>query len=320
MPVSSIAGVNDLLIIHSYGRHGSFSWVDDQAKGIKSAFGKTNYKFHEFELNTKSIPETQFGEKAKEAYEVVNRLNPRLVFLTDDNALMLMVPQIGKEIPIVFMGVNGNIRFDYPWLLEYPNVTGILERPLIKRTIYQMKDALSLDLKKVMVIMGTSPTGEAFFKNDLNEQEHFKIVRINVDVRRSDNIDRWYSWIKTSKKEGYDILIATNFYALVSSKGNKINVDEVSSWISKNSPLPTFSVHTGVVGKDKLVGGMIISGLHMGEAAGQVALDILEKSIKTNAIPYKTLERGQLIFSKQQLAKWKLSIGKKYLGNVSFVE
>ncbi|MCX4029390.1 hypothetical protein H0A36_03025 [Endozoicomonas sp. SM1973] len=314
-----VAGPKDLLIIHSYSRSGSFTWVDDQTNGIKSIFGKRGYQFHEFELSTKTIPESQFEEKASAAYKVVKQVNPGLIFLTDDNALKLMVPKIGKNIPIVFAGVNGNIRTDYPWLLKYANVTGILERPLMKRTIFQMKDALNLNLKKVLVIMGTSPTGKAFFKNDLNGEDKFRLVTIDVDVRRSGKIEEWYKWISESKEEGYNLLLVTNFYALTDSNGNKIDVEIVANWISNNSPLPAFSVHTGVVGKNKLIGGMVISGVHMGEAAGKLALDILINK-KSSAIFYKTLDRGQLIFSKHQLTKWNLTVDKRFIDEVVMVD
>ncbi|MDE1462147.1 ABC transporter substrate-binding protein [Spartinivicinus poritis] len=314
-----VAGPKDLLIIHSYSRSGSFTWIDDQTNGIKSMFGQSGYRFHEFELATKMIPESQFEEKANAAYKMVKQVNPGLVFLTDDNALKLMVPKIGKDIPIVFAGVNGNIRVDYPWLLKYANVTGILERPLMKRTIFQMKDALNLSLKKVLIIMGTSATGKAFFKNDLNGQDTFRLVTIDVDVRRSGKIEEWHKWITESKKEGYNLLLVTNFYALTDSNGNKVDVEKVANWISNNSPLPAFSVHTGVVGKNKLIGGMVINGVHMGEAAGMLALDIL-KNKKSGAIFYKTLDRGQLIFSKHQLAKWNLAVDKRFIDEVVMVD
>ncbi|MCX4029391.1 hypothetical protein H0A36_03030 [Endozoicomonas sp. SM1973] len=315
-----VAGPKDLLIIHSYSRAESNKWVSEQSQGIRSGFANSDYIFHELEMGTKKLPVDQFEAKATEILEQTKTIDPSLIFITDDNALKLMVPKLGKKIPIVFMGVNANIRLDYPWLLEYPNVTGILERPLIKRTIFLMKESLNLKPKKVLLLLGINQTGKAFLKIELNNQKKFKLVSFEVDVKTSGEVEQWKKWIKSSKSDGYDFILATTFLGLTTVEGVKENTEELVKWMSANSSVPVFTVHTDVIGHDKLVGGMVLYGVLFGEAAAKIAHEILDDKKKPKGIPYKTLTQGQLIFSKQQLKKWNLSVDKSFMDEIVLLD
>ncbi|WP_163833966.1 ABC transporter substrate-binding protein [Spartinivicinus ruber] len=320
IPIKLSAGVKDLLIIHSYSRSESNKWVSEQSQGIRSGFANSDYVFHELEMGTKKLPADQFKTKAAEVYEQVKVIDPALIFITDDNALKLMVPKIGKKIPVVFMGVNANIRLDYPWLLEYPNVTGILERPLIKRTLFLMKESLNLKPTKALLLLGTNQTGKAFLKIELNNQQSFKLVSFEVDVKASGEVKQWQEWIKSSKSDGYDLVLATTFLGLTAPDGSKENTNVFVKWMSANSPVPVFTVHTDVIGYNKLVGGMVLNGILFGEEAAKIAHEILGEQKPPKSIPYKTLTKGQLIFSKQQLVKWGFVIDKSFMGEVVLVD
>ncbi len=91
------------------------------------------------------------------------------------------------------MGVNRSIRQDYPWLLAYPNVFGILERPLIKRTIFEMINTTNHPCDKALVLLGDSPTAQGFFSYDLKGKKQFKIKDVSVDVHTTGAFDEWKS-------------------------------------------------------------------------------------------------------------------------------
>ncbi len=183
-----------------------------------------------------------------------------------------------------------------------------------------MKSVLNLKKKRVLVLLGTSSTGDAFFKNDLNEKRAFTFSNLNVEIYRSGKMNEWKSKILKSKKERYDYLLIAADIALTGDSNIKENVKSVVKWISKNSPLPTFTVHEGQIGKDMILGGMVLSGVFMGEDAGEIAKNILNKSIKNLSNIFKNQTKGDLIFSKSQLEKWGLAITPQFTGKVKIVD
>ncbi|MCP3923302.1 MAG: hypothetical protein GY714_12025 [Desulfobacterales bacterium] len=302
------AGEQKVLIIHSYSRKARFEWVNDMSNGVKKILKEPYYRFYEFEMHTKLIPQSDFEKKADEALAYCKTVNPDIVIISDDNGLNLMVPRIGKKTPIVFMGINANIRLSYPWLLEYRNVTGILERPLIKLTIIKMAKLVTLDVRKALILLGDSPTARAFFQNDLLGKTEFKILNIQANVKMTGNFTEWKKHIRESKQKKYDILLVAGNLAMRGKGGRYIKPEKIAEWISKNSPIPAFTVHENQIGKNQLIGGMVISGKVMGEDAAKLVKIIIEKNRKPGTILYKTQKKGRLIFCKSQLARWNLKV------------
>ncbi len=295
-----------VLIIHSYSRKARLEWVNEMTKGVRTILKAPQYSFFEFEMYTKSIPQHEFEKKADEALAYYHTVKPNIVIISDDNGLNLMVPRIGKKIPIVFMGINANIRRSYPWLLEYKNVTGILERPMIKLTIIKMLKSVNLDVKKVLILLGDSPTAQAFFQNDLFGNTEFNLKNIHSEVRMTGKIEDWKKEVLNSKRNGFDILLVAGNLAMRDKTGNHIKPEKIAEWVSENSPVPVFTVHENQIGKNQLIGGMVVSGEVMGEDAARLVKEILEKKKSPGSIYYKTQKMGRLIFSKSQLARWNL--------------
>ncbi len=97
-----------ILIIHSY--HPSLSWTMQYTHGIRDFLGATVQLDH-FYLDTKRIPASQFKARVEAALAYYRQIQPDLVMLGDDNALFLLWEPIAtKGTPVVFFGINSNLR------------------------------------------------------------------------------------------------------------------------------------------------------------------------------------------------------------------
>ena len=90
------AGNNDIAIVHSYATN--VQWIPDQTQGFKNILG-SKYNYHEFYMDTKRIPQAEFEAKAKAALDFIKKINPILVYTTDDNALKLVARYVDQKIP-----------------------------------------------------------------------------------------------------------------------------------------------------------------------------------------------------------------------------
>lgn len=314
---SRFAQNREVLIVHSY--HKDFDWTPNQEKGFKSVLGD-GYDYKVFYMDTKKIPESEFEMKAREALEYYRRINPILVYTTDDNALRLVGRYVDKNTPVVYSGINANPREDYPWILNCQNITGVLERQLILHALSESIKAFHIDGKRALVMIGTSLTAKAIFNNDLYGKRIFRTDDLEADVFMSGEINEWKKKILGCKNEGYNILLAAQYRAMRDDEGKHIDAKTIGRWISNNSPIPALTIHPEDVESDMLLGGMFLSGEFQGEDAGKIAKEILEENRSPRSIKPRIQNRGMLRFSRSQLDKWNLHIDPEFKEKVQLVD
>lgn len=307
----------NIVIIHSYS--GSNHWVANQEKGFRSIVGN-HYQYYRFYMRTKQLPKQLFAEKALEALAYVQKIDPIMVYTTDDNAFRLVGRFVNPAVPVVFSGVNAHLREEYPWIINTQNITGVLERPLIKRSITELVTALELSPKKILILLGVSPTAKAFLLNDLEGRKFFKIGAAETRVHVSGRFADWKQKIIKSKQDGYDLIMITGNQALVDNRGKHVDRFVVARWISQYSPIPIFTVHEGQIGHNMLIGGMILSGTYMGEDAGNIAKEILENQKRPARMFPVIQSKGIIIFSKSQLKRWNLKLSEDYTKTVKLLD
>lgn len=295
-----------ILIIGSY--HRDFQFQRDYVNGIKNTLGK-KYDYYEFELNTKRIPEKEFIPMSDKAFEYYKEIKPDLVVLGDDNALKLLKDRfIQEEVPVVFLGINANIR-DY-FRVRPNNFTGVLERPFYYRNIAFVKEVIP-NLKDVLIIFDDSETSKTIFKESFQSKHDTRLFNLNISIRLIDSLDTWKEVVeKESSKYGAVIL---GLYATVKDNNGKV-IDEnyLIEWTSKNVKKPLFGTWSFSVGKGKTVGGLVLSGRDQGIEAGKIIQRILEKGERPISIFPVTAEKGEYIISKYETNRWKVVIPSKY--------
>lgn len=120
-----------ILWVDSY--HAGYEWSDGLEAGLRSALEGSGVQLEVFRMDTKRHPE-RCEEAGKQAWQLIQTLQPDVVIATDDNAQRcLVVPYLkGTNLPVVFAGVNWSAEeYGYP----ASNVTGMVEVELADRVV-----------------------------------------------------------------------------------------------------------------------------------------------------------------------------------------
>ncbi|BAJ02107.1 ABC transporter substrate-binding protein [Shewanella violacea] len=268
----------------------------------------------EYEMDTKRHPMSEFDNVSKQALTFIEKHKPKLVVLADDNALKLLGPTlVDLKLPLVFLGINANPRH---YIQLNKNVSGTLERPLLKRSILMLHD-LFPGVKNIKVLMDTSPTSYAILETSFYNQFHQNIAGMNVDISLEETFTDWKLSTKALEENGYDALIVANYAALTDKHKQHVSLDEISEWTSQNSPVPMFSFWGYSIGKGKAIGGLIISGVQQGVEAAKIVNGYFVTG-KLSSIT--TPERGSLMFSEHELLRWNIKLKSKRLSNSLIIE
>ena len=296
-----------VMLIHSY--HKELKWVQDITTGVKQELGD-NYQLSVHYMDTKRLPKGLFKYSAVRAFKAYKELNPSLVIICDDNGFRLLGERISDTTPVVFCGINSDIRLDYPWAINTRQVTGVVERPMIKRSIVEFAKVAQIEPRKALILLGNSVTAKAFYQHDLGSQSHFKLAKyMQVDVVQMPDIESWKDKIRASKKQGYDLILIAGYGAMHERNGRYVGLDELSQWVAANSPVMTMTVHEQAIGMDKVMAGMVVSGILMGQDAASLAKEMLTRSEDdSHPIPIHFQSQGKVLVSQKEMDDWGIKI------------
>lgn len=295
-----MADKKNVLVIESY--HKEFAWDTSYREGITEALGK-DYAIKFYEMDTKRIPADEFEHRADQAWSLYQTSQPDLVILGDDNALKYLGKRFQQtNTPVVFLGINNNPR---RYITIGKNITGILERPLLKKSIATIKDILP-KCKKILVLFDNSNTSQVILDEEFRGENSLTLAGIPTDLKLIDTYGHWQTEIELSQGQ-YDAIVVGLYFTLKDKKNQSVPGDEVMKWTSKNSSAPVFAFWDFAVGADKAVGGLVLYGKPQGIAAGQIAKEVLEgKNIRQ--INPQVGEKGRFFFSKKALERHHLTL------------
>ncbi|BAJ04106.1 ABC transporter substrate-binding protein [Shewanella violacea] len=296
-----------ILIIESY--HKEFAWDESYNRGIKSVVDN-DHTFSHFYMNTKILPSEQFADMASLAWQAYLKLKPDLVVLCDDNAIKLLAYKFGQtKVPVVFLGLNANPR-DYG-LTKLLNFTGVLERPIFKRSIILADQILpKKSNKKILVVFDNSQTSKASIEPISRNFKSINIGKVKVDFQLIDDFVKWQQVINNAKESGYDALFIGLYHTLVDAEKQHVSPNEVILWTQKHAPLPHFGFWNFSIGARGNVGGYVLDGYLHGQLAGKLISKIL-KGENPNDLAYEFDRQGRYLFSLEGLKRWRLELPKK---------
>ncbi len=300
-----------ILIIESY--HKEFDWDISYNRGLRKMLDES-YNIENFYMDTKRLPESKFQEMADKAWRRYKKLKPDLVVLGDDNALKYMIKRLSTEdVPVVFLGINNNPRY---YMNPVPkNFTGVLERPLLKRSIAFIKE-IKPDIENVMILFDSGLTSQLIFETVFQNKKKLKIEEVEVEFELVKDYEIWKKLIHNSDKHDAVIL---GLYQILSDKGSHVDEKEVLKWSSENTKVPIFAFWDFAVGKEKTIGGYVMSGEEQGKVAGKLIKRILENGEKPEFIYFETAERGRFIFSEYQLKRFGIKLPMRISQEAEFV-
>ena len=255
-----------VLLIFSY--HPEYSWVVDEARGAEDILKDRGVETEKFYLDTKRNTSAEWKEKvAEEAVKKIEEFKPDLVIVFDDNACELVAKKyIGKSLPFVFCGMNGEPE-DYGFPAQ--NITGVIERHHLVATVDLLK-RLVPDVEKLAIITDDSPTSQAFITS-------MKKIKPPIEISEfyaTNDFDAWKAKVKElqSKVDAIGIYV----YHTIKEKGGEASLlpEDVLGWTLENSKLPDFTFSDFTV-SDGVLCGVTVSGYEQGRAAAEIAVRIL---------------------------------------------
>ncbi|WP_320170282.1 ABC transporter substrate binding protein [Maridesulfovibrio sp.] len=297
---SAFAGLPRIMIVNSY--HADFLWVKDHNSILKRGLeGKADLSFHDLDYKRRYPDNCADNIARVKAFS--EHYKPDLVVLTDDFA----VRELGgyfesKGIPIIFLGVNGNIR---NYVSDTRHMTGVFERPLMKRSIFYLRELVGPSLKRALVIMDDGLSAKALMEESFNNESSFNVSDTHVDVELLPSFSKWKKSVLSAKKRGYNALVVGTYHIFKDSHGRIIESKEVMHWTAENSPLPVFALWALSVGKGRAIGGYVVCGLDQ----GREALKLIERVLngeKVEDIQPVMNKQGHLLFSAPELKRWNI--------------
>ncbi len=293
----------DILVVESY--HQEYSWDASYKQALIEQLGDDN-RLVFFEMDTKRIPATDYEQRADQAWAAYTKLKPRLVILGDDNALKYLGPRLASEsVPVVYLGINNNPRsyFDQP----PGNFTGVLERPLFKRSIATLAKIVKPRPKKVLVLFDGGNTAKAAVQEAFDGDIGINVFGVSAKLRLIKSWVEWRVQVENARKHGYDAIIMGLYHTLQDVNGKNIPAHKVMEWTVANSQIPLFSFWDFSVGSQMTAGGLVLSGEEQGRLAGDIAKQILAGAEPSRIYP-KTAEQGRYLFSRSRLNAYGLQL------------
>lgn len=291
----------NILIIESY--HSTLPWVQDNIRGIKSVLGNT-HQLDYYYLDTKRIPVEQQPAQGQLAWQYYLKTKPDLVIISDDDAINLLAHRIARNgTQVVYLGMNSNPRQNGTYGTPY--ITGVLERPLLKRNIVEMS-ALQGISQKALVLFDDSSVSKTALRDSFGNTTSWQLDKLKVDIAQTNSYSRWQEIINSARQQGYEMIFIGLYHTLRDASGNTIDADEAISWAGTHSQVPLYGFWDFSIGPHKAIGGLVLSGYEHGAAAGMMVDELLTQKKKN--IPPRIPSRGEYLFSRSGTTQWHLAI------------
>ena len=293
-------------IVHSY--HKEYAWEQSLTSGLLDSLPK-NATLQHLYLDTKRLAKTQHAEQAQKTLQQLEKSRPDLIILCDDNAARYLGPQLkNRPTPVVYVGLNRNPR-DYG-LFPADNMTGVLERPLIKRSLHSMCRLVNPDDTKVLILFDTDSTSDAVLHEGFGGGTRLQLGKVQVEIRQFDQVTEWQNALLTARSAGFDTVYIGLYHTLRTQSGKHVPDEEVIAWANAHAPVPIFAFWDFAVGKGKTIGGHVLSGRDQGLVGGEIASEILAGTPPT-AIAPRSAKDGSYQFSMYELNRFGITLPQK---------
>ena len=300
-PIKLFAGNNDIVVIESYSK--AYKWDADYTKEISKILGK-KYHITFFEMDTKRLPKSEHEKMGLKAWDLIVKIKPILVMLGNDAALQYLGQKLeDHKIRSVYFSISNNPRVYFH--LEPKYLTGILQRPLMRRSSILIKDIIPKS-KKILILFDSDRTAYIVHKEFFDDKPSVVYSGVTYDIHLISTFADWQKQIHEGSKK-YDAIIVGLCSTLTDSNMKNVDTETVIRWSSENSKLPLFAFYDFAVGKNKAIGGLVLTAASQGKAGAEMAEKLLKnpKIFPSTLFPI-FLQEGKFIFSKYELNRKKI--------------
>ena len=264
-----------ILIINSY--HKGFQWSDDVLLGMEEVF----YNHPEITTNilymdSKRINSEEYYAKLRELYKLqLKNQQYDLIIAVDKFAYDFLIKyyhELFTTEPILFTGLEQFLEGEVLQQGLDNRVYGLLEKRAIAETIAMITKMMP-QLKKLTIINDASANGddsEPFIQEAIQAQAG----QFEIEYIRKSTLEELEKRFIAPKKE--EAIFFIRFYN--DKEGYLYKNSQIAFMIAK-SALPVFITDTLFIGKGAF-GGKLVPIQKLGSATGQMAMDVLNKTIQ----------------------------------------
>lgn len=304
----------EILVISSY--HQANLWDQSYSAALKKHL-KGNHHISHLYLDTKRQPHQTQEQLVSQGMAAYQARKPALVVLGDDNAINALArPIAALGTPVVFLGMNENPR--PKGLVGHPLITGVLERPLLKRNISEMSQLMG-GIRQALVLFDESEVARTAIEEEFKARSELKVGQTRVSSRQFTDYRRWQEAVLASRQNGYEAIFLGLYHTLTDEQGLHVSEQQVLAWTNAHSPVPLFGFWDFAVGPGRTIGGLVLDGSPQGEKAAELANAILAGTAP-GALSPRAAQRGEYLFSKSELARWQLEAPSRWQGRVIYVD
>lgn len=302
-PAAAQAAPPTILLIESY--HADFEWDAGYRAALKARL-EPAYKLVTFEMDTKRLPPERHTAMADQAWALYLKLKPALVIVGDDAALSLLVTRLAATTtPVVYLGINNNPR-NYFDPAKVRNITGVLERPLVKRNVAQLRKILP-QARRVLFLFDTSITSTVILNEAFQGRMQQQFEGLTVDIKLIGDWGPWQAEVLAARSNGYDAVYVGSYQAMRDGARPPRTAMSMMRWSSEHAQVPLFGLWDFFIGADLATGGLVLDGREQGMEAATIALRILGGAAPGSIYPV-TAQRGRFVFSRTQLERHHITL------------
>lgn len=308
------AATPTVLLVDSY--HAGYAWSQAWRAALMRTLG-SSVQFSYAELDSKRQPRDQLEPRAKQIMAQIQRQQPQLVVVADDAALRFVGTRLaGSTTPVVYLGINQNPRH---YLQDYAaNVTGVLERPLIRRNINLMRQMVP-GMRRVLLLFDNDLTSEVIQEELFGRANSLQDGAVQIDLVRAIDYTDWQSQVIQAGGR-YQAIWTGLYQTLRDTNGKLVPDSEVIAWTAANSKLPLFAFWDFAIGPDKAIGGLVLSGSDQGRLAAGLVQQVLFQRRQPGSLFPLNGGSGHLLFSRRALQRFGLTLPPAWAGQVQLIE
>lgn len=277
--VNLVLAADKILHINSY--HPGYAWSDGITHGIQSRLATEDVWFSTHYMDTKRFrSNAEIEAAAKTAIQVINKLEPDVVIVSDDNAVKYVLAKHfkNKELKFVFSGVNWDASV---YGLPFENATGIEEIALVNTVVDLIRRYTNGDRIGFLSIDSiTGRRNHAYFQSDLGKSFHLSYF--------SNTFEEW-------KSQFHDLQNKVDLIILENPEGiENWNADSAQQFIDANIRIPVGTTHVWLATYALLAVAKIPE--EQGWWAAEAAIKILS-GVPPSDIPVSQNKQGKLLLN-----------------------
>ncbi len=135
-------------------------------------------------------------------------------------------------------------------------MTGILERPILKRSLVFINDILPSS-RRGLILFDTDLTAMATKEVEFGGKDRLSLQGVDIDIRLIGDFEEWKRTVLGAGTT-YDYLITGLYQTIRDSDGTYVDPETVIEWTSTHSIIPLFSFWDFGVGRNRAIGGRVL--------------------------------------------------------------